>query len=326
MKFIQLLKTFVLPHQMIKYKSINLIISICIFVIFSFILGLPVGQNKINSENDILNNYNYDVLHQIPNTTNINNVVTELNNRECSVIDGKELVCENLNEIDVYINTIEFEVDGITKKITFVIDLFDIESVYLEDAKINFDPKERFTTSNSDYAIKEDVENYLVIFSSDSLYYQAHPYGTNKEVVDHNGKILKTESLKIFYQNNIPDFKLDIENSSTEGYKIGDYLLDQLIIGNINTIKLKSFVLSFLVGVCFTLITILILWVFFRRNGKIKNLSEYYNIGAIASVPISLAFFILLWFIPFLIYFYIFVFSLFYLITIYVINTTEDLV
>jgi len=149
MKFIQLLKTFVLPHQMIKYKSINLIISICIFVIFSFILGLPVGQNKINSENDILNNYNYDVLHQIPNTTNINNVVTELNNRECSVIDGKELVCENLNEIDVYINTIEFEVDGITKKITFVIDLFDIESVYLEDAKINFDPKERFTTSNS---------------------------------------------------------------------------------------------------------------------------------------------------------------------------------
>ena len=72
----------------------NLIVAICVFVIFSFLLGMPIGQKKINSVRDIYEKYNYNVLKEIPDREDVNAVVSDLIGLECRVEDGVELVCE----------------------------------------------------------------------------------------------------------------------------------------------------------------------------------------------------------------------------------------
>ena len=84
------------PGHFIKFKSMNLIVAICVFVIFSFLLGMPIGQKKINSVRDIYEKYNYNVLKEIPDREDVNAVVSDLIGLECRVEDGVELVCANL--------------------------------------------------------------------------------------------------------------------------------------------------------------------------------------------------------------------------------------
>ncbi|MGD9887345.1 MAG: hypothetical protein AB7T03_05255, partial [Bacilli bacterium] len=194
----------------------------------------------------------------------------------------------------------------------------------VEGVKVYYDPDERFNIEKIPYV--ENHENYLIILYSDALYFQAHPDGIEDLNITHNNQLLFSSTKKVFYQNNIGEFSFDIDDPLNNGYKLGNYLLDQIIIGNKNTIKLRFFTYSFIIGVCFTTVTILILWVFFHREGKFKNFTEYYNLGAIASIPVTVLFFILLWFIPKLLDIYILVFSLYYLIVISIINNEEELV
>lgn len=317
------------PRYLLKFKAMNIIIAICLFVVFSFLLGMPIGQNKINSEKEIYEKYNYNVLREIPDRSDINQVVSDLLALECVVKDGVELTCGNLeteNGYALYERQIEFEAEGIKKRITFVIDLFDIQNVYLErpDAKINYDPKEKFVLSEAGpFRNEENVENYLIIFWSDALYFQAHPYGTDELNITHNGNFLRTDTMKIFYKNNISEFSL---KSEANGPAFGKFLLEQFIIGNENTLKLRAYTLAFLVGVFFTLIIVLIIWVFFRKNGKLKTVKEYYNIASLVAIPVFIVFFFILWFAPQAINIFIFIFSLLYLLVIYSINTTKELV
>lgn len=322
MKIIKFLGVYLNPKQLIRFKDINIIISICIFVIASFLLGGPVGRNKLAATDRILENYNYQVLKEIPNTTEINNVINQVISKECKVNDRKVLECSSFNQ-ELYYNILTFENEkGITKNIHIVIDIFDIQTVYIGEVDPNYEPRDLFTVDKIE--LKENTEDYLIRFASDSLYFQAHPFGINQKNIKHDNNILKTEVNQVYYQSVLPDFSLDSESLQVEEF--GSYLLDQLIIGNENKVKLKAYTLTFLVGVLFTLITIIILWIFFRKDGLIKKFSEYYNIAAITSMPISIIFFILLWFIPSLINIYIFVFSLFYVIVLYKLNTSEEII
>jgi len=317
---------FFTPGYFLKFRSMNVIIAVCVFVIFSFLLGMPIGQKKINSVREIYEKYNYEVLREIPDREDINEVVSSLGSLECRVEDGVELSCENLETEDgyaLYVDRIEFEAGGIKKRITFVVDLFDIHDVYLElpGAVINYDPKKEFTLQNFPY--EENVENYLVVFWSDALYFQAHPFGTDALNVTHNGTRLRTETMKIFFKNNIPDFSIE---EDLDGSEFGEFLLEQFVIGNANTLKLRAYTLSFLVGVFFTLIIVLVIWIFFGKTGKLRTVKEYYNIASIASIPVFIVFFILLWFLPQAIGAFIFIFALVYLLIIYSINTSKELV
>jgi hypothetical protein len=327
MRFFNFLKIYLHPQSLLRFRSLNVIVAICIFVIFSFLLGTPIGHNMVRRNEKIYQDYNYQIFSQFPDNEAMGTVIRNLRNQECELVEGNELKCAQMEPVALYQQQIEFVVEGITKRVTFVIDMFDIRDVYLEvgDIKINYDPKLKFTLTEDDFQVEENVENYLIVFWSDALYFQAHPYGTDALKIDHNGKILKTATVKIFYQNNIPDFTLK-SDIADNGPEFGAYLLEQIVQGHASTLKLKSYTLAFLVGVFYTLITVLVLWIFFRKNGKLKNVSEYYNLAAITSIPVFLIFFILLWFLPFLIDIFIFAFAAVYLLVIYRINTTEDLV
>lgn len=321
MKKLKQLSSYLDPKRLIRFKDMNIIISICIFVIASFILGGPVGRNKIAAEDRILENYNYQVLSEIPNTSDARNIINQIISKECKVNDRKVLECSSFN--GEFYNVLSFETEyGIKKNIHFVIDIFDISTVYIGKVDPNYEPRERFILDEIGYA--ENTEDYLIRFASDSLYFQAHPFGINSLGKKHGNITLKTEVNQVYYQSVLPDFAIDSENLTPEDF--GSYLLDQLIIGNQNKIKLKAYTLTFLIGVLFTLITIIILWIFFRKNGLIKKFNEYYNIAAVTSIPISIIFFIFLWFFPNLINIYIFVFSLIYVLVLYKINTSEEIV
>lgn len=321
MKKIKQLSSYLDPKRLIRFKDMNIIISICIFVIASFILGGPVGRNKIAAEDRILENYNYQVLKEIPDSNDAINIINKIITKECKVNDRKILECSSFN--GEFYDILSFETEyGIKKNIHFVIDIFDISTVYIGKVDPNYEPRERFILDEIGYA--ENTEDYLIRFASDSLYFQAHPFGINSLGKKHGNITLKTEVNQVYYQSVLPDFAIDSENLTPEDF--GSYLLDQLIIGNQNKIKLKAYTLTFLIGVLFTLITIIILWIFFRKNGLIKKFNEYYNIAAVTSIPISIIFFIFLWFFPNLINIYIFVFSLIYVLVLYKINTSEEII
>lgn len=318
MKKFKFLSTYFNPKKMVRYKDINIIISICVFVIASFLLGAPVGRSKVLADEGIIGHEDYKILNNIPSDEVTNNIIQEIISKECKVIDSS-LQCNGYESDLYYTNTISIEGEnGLTKNLYLVIDLFDINKVFIDEVDPNFDPRERFTIENFPYV--ENSEDYLLRFASDTLYFQARPFGI-KEKHPH---VKKEEVIEVHYQSLLPDFAIDSENIDVEDF--GNYILGQLSIGNHNKIKLKSYTLTFLIGVLFTLITIIVLWIFFRKNGLIKKFSEYYNIAAITSIPISIIFFILLWFSYKLIYVYIFIFSLFYLIVLFKINSSEEII
>ncbi|HOH18217.1 MAG TPA: hypothetical protein PK087_02710 [Bacilli bacterium] len=197
MKFKDILKSLILPRWMVKYKSMSIIIAICIFAISSFIIALPPSQNKTLNEQDILNNYNFNVLSEFPNTAIVNNVIKQIVDKECAVVDGKELKCGQMEAVDNFETDFSFVEDGITKNIHFVIDLFDIKKVYLEDEKIYYDVEKRFNIEKIPY--QENHENYLIVFYSDALYFQAHPFAIDSLNINHKGHKLVPTTKKIFY-------------------------------------------------------------------------------------------------------------------------------
>lgn len=320
MKFLKFLSSYLNPKKLVKFKDINIIIAICIFVISSFILGTPVGKgaNEENGANGIYEHKDYQVLKEIPYDDEvINNKISDLISKECKITDkinsANQLECANYENGDLYLSSFSFVSDGITKDITIVIDLFEIQKVYIDEVKPNYVVKDRFTVVQ--YPEVENTEYYLIRFATDTLYFQARPFGSKEKV----------EVTEVYYENFLPNFSINSESiKNVEDF--GTYILDQLVIGNANKIKLKSYTLTFLIGVLFTLITIIILWLFFRKNGILKKFSEYYNIAAITSLPISIIFFILLWFNHNFIDFYLFIFSLAYVIVLYKINTSEEII
>jgi len=321
MKKIQTILSYFDPKRLIKYKDMNLIIAICIFVISSFVLGGPVGRSKLAIADKIIEDYNYQVLKEIPSTDEALNIINQIISKECKVNDRKILECENFN--GEYYNVLSFTTSyGITKNIHFVIDLFDIPTVYIGEVDPNYEPKERFVIEEIGY--KENTEDYLIRFASDSLYFQAHPFGINTKGIKHGDVILKTEVTQIYYQSLLPNFAIDSEHINAENF--GTYILNQLVIGNQNKIKLRAYTQTFLIVVLYILISTILLWIFFRKNGYLKKFSEYYNIASIISLPVSFVFFILLWFIPNLINVYIFIFSLLYVLVLYNINSSEEIV
>src|SRR5690554_6023414 len=270
MKKLKQLSSYLDPKRLIRFKDMNIIISICIFVIASFILGGPVGRNKIAAEDRILENYNYQVLSEIPNTSDARNIINKIITKECKVNDRKVLECSSFN--GEFYNVLSFETEyGIKKNIHFVIDIFDISTVYIGKVDPNYEPRERFILDEIGYA--ENTEDYLIRFASDSLYFQAHPFGINSLGKKHGNITLKTEVNQVYYQSVLPDFAIDSENLTPEDF--GSYLLDQLIIGNQNKIKLKAYTLTFLIGVLFTLITIIYFGFSLEKMDLIRNLMNF---------------------------------------------------
>ncbi|HOH18218.1 MAG TPA: hypothetical protein PK087_02715, partial [Bacilli bacterium] len=80
---------------------------------------------------------------------------------------------------------------------------------------------------------------------------------------------------------------------------------------------------TLLICVLFPFLMILIFWLFFRRNGRLTQFREYFNIAALSSVvPFLITFAVSCFFQPIL-NAYIFIFSIYYLFILYRINNIQ---
>ena len=81
---------------------------------------------------------------------------------------------------------------------------------------------------------------------------------------------------------------------------------------------------AILIVIFYPALVVVILWLFFRKNGNLKTFKEYYNIAAISSVIPTLITFAVLWFVPTLVTMYGLTFSIFYIFILYRINLTAE--
>jgi len=216
-------------------------------------------------------------------------------------------------KIDLYYNSVEYTNDnGKNINITFAIDLSEDCSLFKVD--------EKFTYSVEKFPNIQNTEYYLVVFYYNNLYYQSHPIGTTDLNIDDGSSILKESGSSIYYTN--VNFDSDSFQSTTLGKET---LINIIKTGYISRYNTLYSIITFVYTVGFTLFISFIFWLFFRKNGKLKSMREYYNIAGITNISCTIISFIILWFYPDGIgNFYPFLFSIYYLFVLYKINSARE--
>ena len=74
------------------------------------------------------------------------------------------------------------------------------------------------------------------------------------------------------------------------------------------------------------MIIVLMVFILFRKSGRLQSLKEYFNIAAISTVIPVLITFIVSWFYVEAYSFYVFVFATYYLLMVLKINTVKEMI
>lgn len=286
MFIINFVKSLFIPSRMAKYATMNILIAIAIFFVASYILAFPsstIASRKRYELVDVQNAYYLQIFEELSEDD-----LATLRNTSVRITNGVAIYNENVREGEPYIFSITK--DGKVSHLYVVFDFFDMSDA---NAKPNYDINERFLKM-------EKVENddyYLLVFYRDCLYYR-NPKQANE----------------LQYLNNVSFDLATITDGSTLSYRLIDLFIPK--------IKSDYTFRTFISTVVYTFVIILLLWLFFHFSGTTYSFKAFYNIGAIASlVPLTILF-ILSWIIPqidFMFYFS-FLFGIYYLIMIIIIN------
>lgn len=317
-----------MPSRMAKYRYISVLISVCIFILASYLLAIPAKTYITKNIDTMVTENNYLSLQSIekmPYEPTVNAVISEIQSKECHADLNDDglfiLTCDNLALDDkgksFYENDIIYLNDNdITINIHVVIDLFNTST---DEARYN--PTEKFVYSEEKFPSIETNEYYLLILWPGALYYQAHPLGVNEANITHGETILKES-----YSNaSFKDIGFNTNLFENSGDKAGDYLVQQIKVGYIPSYTNSYSLLTFFFCVIFPLLLVFLFWIFFRKTGRLKTFKEYYNIAALASIIPTIATFIAIWFAPGIISnLYLFGFSAYYLFVLYRINNSAN--
>ncbi|HEY8395650.1 MAG TPA: hypothetical protein VIK96_02625 [Bacilli bacterium] len=324
MKILEFLKSFVLPTKMARFRSISALISLLIFVLSTYLLSIPFGKALADAVIAQKDTYNFLALQEADAYMDDADkaVLQSIVGLGCAVNKDGLLECENLASPGNREFQIDYEKDGIKKYIHIFFDFYDAE----KEETPAYDLQTAFSIENEKYKYVENEEHYFVVFTRNYLYYQAHQLEMgNKDKgmeITHNQEKLTPFRLGLDYVNFMPDFNLKLANPNT----FGDYVTDQYLLGFSVYYRSTAFIQTVLITLIFPLIMVLLFWLFFRKTGRLKRFKEYYNIAAISSIVPLLLSFGIAWIFPVILNWYIFIFSLFYLFTLFRINNmqTED--
>ena len=319
MAVLNFLKSFIFPTKMARFRYMSILISICIFILASYLLTIPVKPYLRRSYDKMIEENNYSYLKGLRDITineETSNVFKELQSLECKAGSDDLLECANLEgtlyETDLtYTNS-----DNILVNIKFVIDLLD------SNGKTQYYPEREFTYSNDAYPNIETEDYFLIIFRKDCIYYRAYPIGIEDANLERNGSKVTSIQFTSFY-----DYakNFDFSNFQNDTFYAAPYLISMLKAGHIPVLTTTYSMSFFFYTVVFTLIISFLFWLFFKKNGRLKKFKEYYNTAAIASVIPTLIVFGLLWINPAYSGLYIFGFSVFYLFVLYRINNAREI-
>lgn len=315
---------------MAKYRYISVLVSICIFILSSYLLAIPAKYYITNHIDEMVSDQNYlslQAIENIPYEPTVNAIIEEIQSKECHAEYDEEnsflLECDNLpldeQEKAFYENDIVYVNDqDITIKIHFVIDLFNPTT-----GEASYKAAEKYAYSEETFPNIETTEYYLIVLWPGSIYYQAHPQGISEKNITH-GETIISES---FANASFTDIGFDTVHFNKSGSNAGAYLVQQIKAGYIPNYTSSYSLLTFFFCVVFPLILVFLFWIFFRKTGRLKTFKEYYNIAALSSIIPTLVTFIAIWFAPGIISnLYLFGFSAYYLLVLYRINNSANFV
>ena len=154
-------------------------------------------------------------------------------------------------------------------------------------------------------------DDYILIFTEKYIEYQIPLYSVDLEL------LTPQQTLATVTYTSFMDFDVGtMDTISDFGQKFASNILDLYIEYSTVQYTLQAI----LIIIFYPALIVIIMWLFFRRNGYLKTFKEYYNIAAISSVIPTLITFVILWFLPTMITLYGLILSVFYIFMLYRIN------
>lgn len=322
MKVLDFLKSFIFPTKMFRFRNMSVLISLLIFVLSTYLLSLPFGKALADSVMAQKETYNFRALTEIVDNLDDENraVLEEIRNLECEADEKGQLACASQPEEKDY--EVVYVKNGVTKHVHIFFDFYDPD----KDEKPRINVEKDFSIENDAYKYVENEEHYFLVFTRKILHFQAHQLEMgNKDKnmeITHGEEKLAHFRIELDYANFFPDFSLKLANP----YDLGGYVAEEVLGGLAVYYRSMSFLQTILVTLLFPLLMVLMFWLFFRKTGRLTRFKEYFNISAISSIIPLLLVFAVAWFLPVVINYYIFAFSLFYLFCLFKINNmrTEE--
>lgn len=284
MRFLKFLRKIIIPKYMPELFKMPIIISLLVFLIASYVIAIP--QSRYVSKNrykilDEKNSYNFKFFESLNE----------------DIIDSlKEL---NINVVNTYLGynsdvivdgepmVFDYTKDNVNIHFYVVCDLYDD----LGTDTPNYNIEERFVplkNTNTD-------EYYLLVFYQSSLYFRTPELGINFGY-------LKDINIKFS----------DMKDGSYLSHKLMDFYILQ--------IKYTYTFYTFIECLVLPMLIALISFIAYKNKGNYKSYKDYVNLAGLISIPLMLIIFILSWFLPNLMSYYIFIFSIYYLIDVIYLN------
>lgn len=319
-KVMDFILSLFLPAKIGRFRTMSVLFAIAIFLLESYVLYFPYRQAILDQGPKIEEEYWIKPLKELPDNDDVKAFAQELNDLGCTVDANGKLVCSGLEDGDLYEKHLTFKPENgaYTKKLHFFIDYY-IE----KDPRV--DLKEGF--KSADYPYVENEEDYFLVLTPQFLYYQAYTMLTEaekKDPVKHGDEALVGAAITLHY-GIFKEFDLKVDEPAVSGYLIGDYLARKIVEGMVEAYASSSIINLFLIAFLFPLLFITIYWLVFKRTGKLRYFKEYYNIAAIASLVPLLIVFVIAWFLPDVINWYMFAFGLYYLFILYRVNNAREI-
>ena len=165
-----------------------------------------------------------------------------------------------------------------------------------------------------------DNNHIVVILGTDSLFYSYHNViKENEEYIDNPN----ISTAKIFWSI---DYSFNANEMINYNAKTSlDNFARLISRGFAAQLSLVTQFSIFLYVFLFPMIIVLMVFILFRKSGRLQTLKEYFNIAAISTIVPVLITFIVSWFYFEAYSFYVFVFATYYLLMILKINTVKEI-
>ncbi|MGI6709940.1 MAG: hypothetical protein ACOX4W_00640 [Bacilli bacterium] len=314
MKILKFLKIFVSPLRMARYRNMSLLISISLWLFLAGnIISIPsvvyyknhIYETVEKNQNDTL--LDFDVLSSIPEEdTTFQTFFTEWN---CSV-NNNIFSCNNY--IEHPMTVISFSKPNsndelINYNIKLIIDILP------ESEEVDV----RFPVSDAFVDLPETDQNYLFVFYETSFLYKI-PKSSSVGAVKSNTRF------EVPYSKANGDGAFSITGFGENSHSAGIYLtrrLSETVFYEL--LKLNLTLMGFIVCFFWPLLLTLILWILFKKSGKLETYKEFYNIATLSSIVPILLVFTITWFYPGALDYFIPIYSFYTMFVIYKINNSS---
>lgn len=339
-KLIEFLKSLLLPRKMIRFRSMSVLITICIMLLVASSISVPPVKVFQKNKYEYIDKYDYIYLKSLKDyesssldATEFSNEISELNlevvQKDSENNNSYYLKAPTMNYGDKKEWLLEYQKDEKNIHIKFVVDYYDPT---ISENALNHQNLITNEFEKEDSVYKSDDNNtyFLVAICTDTIIYGYSYYQTETTTKRGcSGEEVKTDAnasfqkLALNYNKNYKLSLIDIAaNPSKICEKIAYFIMDGYTEAYIWMIQLQIYIIVPL----FTLLFTVLFFMCFKRNGNLKRFKEFFNIAGISMIVPCIVFFIVAWFIPSVTDYYMYGFAIYYVFSLSRINSMQNFI